>query len=119
VPELNDPRYGRFEGAQIDEYRDWAASAPSSEEPGPGGESRHAIVARYARGFRRVLARPEETLLLVAHSLPIAYVRGASEGRAPEARMPLTEYASAYELSAGSLEGAVRTIEAWVADPTW
>jgi broad specificity phosphatase PhoE len=119
VPELNDPLYGPYEGCHIDAYREWASRAHSSEPPGDGGESRHAIVARYARGFRRVLARPEETLLLVAHSLPIAYVRGASEGRAPEARMPLTEYATAYELSAGSLEGAVRTIEAWVADPTW
>lgn len=36
VPGFNDPRYGRYEGAALEEYRAWAASAPSSE-PAPGG----------------------------------------------------------------------------------
>jgi len=119
VPELNDPLYGPYEGAFIEDYRAWAERAPSSVAPGDGGESRQAIVARYARGFRLVLDRPEDTILVVAHSLPIAYARGAAERRPPEARMPLTEYATAYELSAGQLERAVEAIESWVADPTW
>jgi broad specificity phosphatase PhoE len=119
VPELNDPLYGPFEGAYIDDYRAWAEAAHSSEVPGPGGESRHAIVERYRRGFQLVLERPEETILVVAHSLPIAYARGACEGRPPEARMPLVEYATAYELSAEALERAVETIASWVRDPTW
>ena len=58
VPELNDPLYGPFEGLGIEEYRSWAAAAPSSETPGDGGESRLEVVERYARGFRIVLARP-------------------------------------------------------------
>jgi broad specificity phosphatase PhoE len=83
VPELNDPLYGPFEGRTIEEYRGWATGAPSSESPGDGGESRHAIVERYVRGLRIVLERPEEALLVVAHSLPISYLLGALEGSSP------------------------------------
>lgn len=118
VPELNDPRYGPFEGRPLEEYRAWAASAPSSETPS-GGESRHAIVTRYARGLRLLLARPEETILVVAHSLPLAYVLGARDGLDPMARVPLVAYAKAYELDAGELERATGLLERWVATPTW
>src|SRR5262249_29086765 len=45
--ELNDPQYGPYEGKTIEEYRGWASGAPSSAVPGPGGESRYAIVERY------------------------------------------------------------------------
>src|SRR5919202_1251484 len=55
VPELGDPNYGSFEGALLEEYRAWASSSPSDAEPPGAGESRLAIVDRYARGFRRVL----------------------------------------------------------------
>jgi broad specificity phosphatase PhoE len=119
VPELNDPLYGRFEGATIAEYREWATTAPSSEEPGPGGESRRAIVARYARSLGPLLERPEQTILVVAHSLPISYVLGALEGRQPGPRAPLAEYARLYEVSAGELEVARDLLERWAAEPTW
>ena len=46
IPELNDPLYGPYEGGGIASYRAWAADAPSSDSPGNGGESRHAIVGR-------------------------------------------------------------------------
>jgi broad specificity phosphatase PhoE len=88
VGELNDPLYGPFEGRTIEEYRGWATGAPSSATPGDGGESRYAIVERYVRGFRIVLERPEESILVVAHSLPLSYLLGALEGLA-RARGPL------------------------------
>jgi broad specificity phosphatase PhoE len=119
VPELNDPRFGRFEGCHIDEYRAWAESVASSEPPSEDSEARHAIVERYARGFRILLARPEDTLLLVAHSLPLAYVFGARDGADPGALMPLVLYAEPYELVADELECAVERLEAWIAAPTW
>jgi broad specificity phosphatase PhoE len=119
VRELNDPLYGRFEGATIEEYRRWAVAAPSSEAPAGGGESRHAIVRRYARGFALVLARPEETILVVGHSLPISYLLGALEGRAPGPRAPLAEYARLYEVSAPELERAHALLEEWLGTPTW
>ncbi len=119
VPELNDPLYGPYEGAHIDEYRAWASSVRSSEVPGDGGESRHAIVERYVRGFRLVLARREETVLVVGHSLPISYMLAASEGRPPAPRMPLSEYARLHELAADEVEEAVELLEQWTVAPSW
>jgi alpha-ribazole phosphatase len=117
--ELNDPRYGSFEGALLEDYRAWAGSAPSSTEAPGGGESRVAIVERYVRGFRAVLERPEETVLVVSHSLPVAYVLAAEAGDPPGPRVPLVDCAHPYRLAAGELERAVALLDAWVAEPTW
>jgi len=119
VPELNDPRYGDFEGALLDDYRAWAAGNTSAEAPGERGESRRAIVARYVRGFRLVLDRPEDTVLVIAHSLPISYVLGARDGIPPAPRVALVENALAYELGADELERSLGLLEGWVAAPTW
>lgn len=116
VPELNDPRYGVFEGGPLDEYRTWARSHGSSELPPGGGESRRGIVERYARGFRRVLERPEPTVLAVIHSLPIAYVLS---GGTPSRLVPVVEHAVAHRLSSAELQEAVERLEAWVAAPSW
>lgn len=119
LPELNDPRYGSFEGALLEEYRRWASGASSSEAPGELGESRLAILDRYTRGFRVLLARPEDTILVVAHSLPVAYALGARDGIEPGARMPLAEHARPHELTAEELRRATELLERWVAAPTW
>ena len=113
LPELNDPNYGEFEGRALEEYRRWAWSHGSGDAP-PGGESRRALVDRYARGYRTVLRRPEETVLVVGHALPIAYALGE-----PAPRMPMVEHASAHELSAAQLRAAVERLEAWLEAPTW
>ncbi len=119
VPELNDPRYGRFEGARLEDFRTWASTHPSTVVPGLGGESRLTIVERYARGFRTLLARPEAAILVVCHSLPVSYALGAREGRAPGARMPLVEYATPYAFTSAELDAAVTLLELWAAQPTW
>ena len=119
MPELNDPLYGSFEGALLDDYRAWAASAPSSAVPPGDGESRLAIVERYSRAFRRVAERPEETVLVVSHSLPVAYVLAACDGEPPGPRVPLVETAHPYWLDEAELERAVELLERWVAEPTW
>src|SRR5207237_3307057 len=113
LPDLNDPLYGRFEGAHLDDYRAWAAAEPSSAEPGPGGESRVAIVKRYVRAFRLLLARPEESVLVVSHSLPVAYALGAREGIPPGPRVPLAEYAHPYPFTAEELARATDYLEGW------
>jgi 2,3-bisphosphoglycerate-dependent phosphoglycerate mutase len=113
LAELNDPRYGVFEGGALDEYREWARSHGSADAPS-GGESRRELVDRYARGFRIVLDRPEENVLVVAHSLPIAYALGE-----PRPRMRMVEHASAHRLSAEELREAVERLEAWLGAPTW
>jgi broad specificity phosphatase PhoE len=116
---LNDPVIGRYEGVYIEEYRTWAAGASSSAAPEGDGESRLAIVERYTRAFRDLLARPEETILVVCHSLPVSYALGAREGTAPGARVPLAEHATPYPFTADELDAATTLLEQWVASPTW
>jgi broad specificity phosphatase PhoE len=118
-PELNDPRYGAFEGGPLRAYREWAWAHGSADVPPGDGESRHVIVTRYGRAFRRVLDRPEDVVLVVAHSLPLAYLLAAAEGTDPARRMQLVEYATAYRLDAAALGRAVERLEAWCAAPTW
>ncbi len=119
VPELNDIRFGSFEGKPLVEYRAWAhGQLPTAETPG-GGESRAAAVARFLRGYRVALARPEETILVVGHGLPIRYVLNAHEGRNPEPIAQRVEYATPYRLSADELRAAVERLERWSEAPAW
>jgi probable phosphoglycerate mutase len=118
-PELNDPRYGRFEGGALDVYRDWAWPAGSAEEAPGGGESRHTILSRYSAALRRLVERPEPTALAVIHSLPIAYVLAAARGEDPAPKVPAVEHARPYRFSADELAQAVERLEAWCAAPTW
>lgn len=119
LPELNDPLYGSYEGGPLEAYLEWALANDSAAEPPGGGEARRAIVARYASGFRTVLARPERAILVVTHSLPIAYILMALSGRDPAPRVPLVEYARAHRVRAGELGRAVDRLEAWHGAPTW
>ena len=119
VPELNDPRYGRYEGGTLENYRAWADSASSLDPVPGGGESRQQIVERYVRGFRMVLARTERCALVVAHSLPIAYVLAARDGSTPTRRVPLVEHAHPYRFAVDELDHAVSVLEDWCVSPTW
>jgi probable phosphoglycerate mutase len=119
IAELDDPGYGSFEGGSLDVYREWAWGSPSSTSAPGGGESRAGIVARYAAGFRRVLELPEASLLVVAHSLPVAYALAAREGRPPEPRVPLVANAHPYPFTHAELERTVELMEGWCASPTW
>ncbi|MBD0330529.1 MAG: histidine phosphatase family protein [Thermoleophilia bacterium] len=119
VGDLNDPNAGSFDGGPLDDYLAWAHSHGPVDEPPGGGESRAAIVARYARGFRCVLERPERTILVVIHSLPIAYVRAAAEGRDPAAAMGLVPYCEAYRLTREELERVVERLDRWAAQPAF
>jgi probable phosphoglycerate mutase len=118
-PELNDPGYGAFEGGPFLAYREWAWAHGSADVPPGDGESRHAVVTRYAEAFRRVLDRREDVVLVVAHSLPLAYILGAIDGAAPARRMQLVDYATPHRLDAPALSDAVARLEAWCAAPTW
>jgi broad specificity phosphatase PhoE len=119
VPELNDPRYGPYEGATLEEYRAWADSARSDVRPSDDGESRVDIVGRYARALRILLERDEPTLLVVTHSLPIAYALATRDGELPRPRVRLVEHAAVHRFTAPELERVAEALEAWVAAPTW
>jgi len=119
LPELNDIRFGEFEGRPLTDYRAWA-HAHGPEEPAPGGgDSRAETVGRYVRAYRTILARPEETVLVVAHGLPVRYILDAVEGRNPAAVIAQVPYAEPFRLEAGELTPAVDILEAWVANPAW
>ncbi len=119
VPELNDPLYGRYEGGPLDAYLAWALANDSAAEPPGGGERRRTLVARYADGFRQCVERPERTILVVTHSLPIAYVLMALAGRDPAPAVPVVEYAKTYAIPGHELAEAVVRLETWCAAPTW
>jgi len=116
LPELNDPRYGEFEGGSIVAYREWAWARGPLDAP-EGGEHRGELAGRYARGFRALSVRPEDTILVVAHSLPLAYLRDAAAGTAPRSRMDMVDYAQVLRLEAAEVERAVGVLEAWAASP--
>jgi broad specificity phosphatase PhoE len=90
-PLLDDVDVGELEGATIEEYRNWKRAHPR-DEPFPGGESLDAAAHRYARGFRKLLERPERAILVVCHEIPVRYAVNAATGSAeldgPEHRIP-------------------------------
>jgi broad specificity phosphatase PhoE len=119
LPELNDVRFGRFEGGTLADYRAWAAeNEPTTEAPG-GGESRSATVARYVRAYRTILARPERTILVVAHGLPIRYVLNALQGHSPAPLVEQVAYAEPYVLGRVEFRRAADLLERWAARPAW
>lgn len=119
MAELNDVRFGHFEGGTLADYRQWAAAnEPTLEAPG-GGESRSGTVQRYVNAYRHVLARPEGTILVVAHGLPIRYVLNALENQDPTPLVEQVAYAEPYRLSREELERALERLERWALAPAW
>jgi broad specificity phosphatase PhoE len=119
LPELNDIRFGNFEGLELADYRAWA-HAHGPEEPAPGGgDSRAETVRRYIRGYQTILARPERVILVVAHGLPVRYVLDAAAGRSPAAAIEQVPYAEPFRLDGAELTAAVSRLEAWAERPAW
>jgi broad specificity phosphatase PhoE len=79
MPELDDIDIGELEGQTIDEYHTWKR-AHTRGDPFPGGESLDDAALRYADGFELVLQRPERTILVVAHEIPLRYALNAADG---------------------------------------
>ena len=119
LAQLNDPRYGRYEGSTLEEYRVWADAVASDARPSDDGESRVEIVGRYARALRILLARPEPAILVVTHSLPVAYALATRNGDLPRPRVPLVAHGSVHRFTEAELERAADALDAWVAAPTW
>ena len=118
LPELNDIRFGEFEGRLLADYRAWARTHGPEDEV-PGGESRAESVRRYVAAFGTILARPEPTILVVAHSLPIRYALNAAAGGLPKPAMQPVSYAEPFPLSAPELTAAVERLETWALAPAW
>ena len=78
-PLLDDIYIGDLEGKTIDDYRAWKR-VHARADAFPGGESLDDAARRYARGFERLLARPEPRILVVCHEIPIRYAVNAASG---------------------------------------
>lgn len=117
VPELNEIGFGRFDGGPLADYRAWAWSEPA-ELPAPGGgESRAAAAARYGRGLRLLLARPERVVVAVGHALSIRYVLDAANGLVPAARMVPVPHAETHRLTDDEVLRAAVLLESWSRAP--
>ncbi len=119
LPELNEIHFGSFEGGPLDAYRTWASTnEPDVECPG-GGESRATAAARFVAGLDALLVRPEDAVLVVAHSLPVRYVLDAADGSFPAARVVQVEHAMPYRLGREAVETAAETLRVWAERPTF
>ena len=78
-PLLDDIDVGELEGKTIADYRAWKREHRRSD-PFPGGESLDDAARRYVHAFERLLARDEQTILVVCHEIPVRYAINAAAG---------------------------------------
>ena len=117
--DFDEIAFGRWEGDGLAGYREWADSAGPAEASPGGGESRAAAVARYVRGYRRLLDRPERVVAIVAHGLVVRYLLLAVEGRPPRPMLEGVTPAEPFRFSRAELESAVGLLEDWLREPAW
>ena len=78
-PLLDDIDIGELEGVTLEEYRAWKREHVRSDDF-PGGESLDDAALRYAEAFKKLLARPERSILVVMHEIPVRYAINAAGG---------------------------------------
>ena len=76
---LDDIKLGDLEGKTLEEYRAWKREHKRSDDF-PGGESLDDAARRYARAFELLLTRPENSILVVTHEIPLRYAINAADG---------------------------------------
>ena len=109
---LNDVRIGELEGQTLDDYRQWK-SGRKRDEPFPGGESLDDAARRYSDAYERVLQRPDHTVFVVCHEIPVRYAVNAA-ANSDQLDRPLHDVANAspYVFDTDGLQRAVDGIRA-------
>ena len=79
MPTLDDIDVGDLEGQTIDDYRAWKREH-TRHDPFPGGESLDHAARRYAGAYEQLLDRPEQSILVVTHEIPLRYAINAADG---------------------------------------
>ena len=114
IPELNDIRFGEFEGGLVEGFRTWLREHGVAGVPPGGGESRAETAIRYAMGYRTIAQRPERLILAIGHAVSIIYILKCAWGEDP----PLflegpPHYAVPFRLSKEELSNAADRLESW------
>jgi broad specificity phosphatase PhoE len=111
-PLLDDVDIGELEGETVAAYRAWKAEHTRPDRF-PGGESLDDTARRYTRAFRALLERPERTMLVVCHEIPIRYALNAAAGSGDlDGPVHVIPNATPFLLDDRALERAARGIEA-------
>jgi probable phosphoglycerate mutase len=110
-PLLDDVDIGELEGVTIGDYRAWKRLHARSD-PFPGGESLDDAARRYSRAFRKLLERPERSILVVCHEIPIRYGLNAAAGsRELDGPAHDISNATAFLFDGGALASAAARID--------
>jgi probable phosphoglycerate mutase len=78
-PLLDDIDVGELEGIPLEGYRAWKREHTRADAF-PRGESLDAAARRYTEAFRRLLGRPQTSVLVVSHEIPMRYALNAADG---------------------------------------
>jgi broad specificity phosphatase PhoE len=78
-PLLDDIDIGGLEGKTLEDYRAWKREHHRSD-PFPAGESLDDAARRYVRAYEMLLERPETSILIVTHEIPLRYAINAADG---------------------------------------
>jgi probable phosphoglycerate mutase len=110
-PLFDDIDIGELEGQTLDDYRAWKR-AHTRRDPFPGGESLDDAARRYARAYKKLLERPETSILVVTHEIPLRYAINAVDG-SDELDGPTRQLANAtpYLFDEDTLRRAVQGIQ--------
>lgn len=110
-PLLDDIYVGELEGQTLDDYRAWKRSHTRGDAF-PGGESLDDAARRYAEAYRKLIERPERSILVVTHEIPLRYAINAADG-SDELDGPARQLANAtpYLFDRAALTRAVECIQ--------
>lgn len=108
---FDDVDVGTLEGVSLDEYRAWKRSHTRAD-PFPNGESLDDAAVRYGLALEGLLARPDRTVLVVAHEIPVRYTLNAAE-QSPDLDAPHHQIANATPYLFG--EDELEQAAAWLA----
>ena len=110
-PLLDDIVVGDLEGATLEDYRAWKREHTRADAF-PNGESLDEAARRYAAAYKKLLARPESSFLVVMHEIPVRYAINAADG-SDTLDGPAHQLANAtpYLFDEGALTRAIEGIE--------
>lgn len=81
-PEFDDQRVGELEGHHVSKFREFRTKYGIEAAP-PGGESRLDALARFTKGYQRLLDCGAVNVLVVIHDVTIRFVANAARGEDP------------------------------------